>query len=122
MYFIIEILGKQYKIFKNIKIKIDYLNINVNSLILINKIILFSSNRFFFLNNFFLNKIIIIARIIKHIKSKKITILKFKRRKGFKKKYNFKKIYTEIIIENFNFKYFLNIFKKNGSKKVWRFF
>ncbi|WP_259289822.1 50S ribosomal protein L21 [Candidatus Nasuia deltocephalinicola] len=122
MYFIIEILGKQYKIFKNIKIKIDYLNINLNSLILINKIILFSSNRFFFLNNFFLNKVIIIARIIKHFKSKKVTILKFKRRKGFKKKHNFKKIYTEIIIENFNLKYFLNIFKKNGSKKVRRFF
>ncbi len=122
MYFIVEILGKQYKIFKNIIIKIDYLNIKLNSLILINKIILFSSNKYFFLNNFFLNKIIIIARIIKHFKSKKITTLKFKRRKGFKKKYNFKKKYTEIIIENFNFNYFLNIFKINGSKKIWRFF
>ncbi|WP_259286056.1 50S ribosomal protein L21 [Candidatus Nasuia deltocephalinicola] len=122
MYFIIEILGKQYKIFKNIIIKIDYLNINLNSLILINKIILFSSNKYFFINNFFLNKIIINARVVRHFKLKKITTLKFKKRKGLKKKYNFKKKYTEIVFENFNFKYFLNIFKVNGSKKIGRFF
>ncbi|WP_259289179.1 50S ribosomal protein L21 [Candidatus Nasuia deltocephalinicola] len=122
MYFIVEILGKQYKIFKNIIIKTDHLNIKLNSLILINKIILFSSNKYFFLSKFFLNKIIITARIIRHLKLKKINILKFKKRKGFKKKYNFKKKCTEIIIENFNFKYFLNIFKTNGSKKIRRFF
>ncbi|XXS36626.1 MAG: 50S ribosomal protein L21 [Candidatus Nasuia deltocephalinicola] len=120
MYFIVEILGKQYKIFKNLKFKVDKINLFSNSIILLNKILLFSSKKYFISNIFFLNKIFLTARILKHFKGKKMKILKFKRRKGFLKTKGFKKKFTELIIEDINLN-FLKFFM-NGSKKIRRFF
>lgn len=121
MYAIIELLGKQYKIFENIKIKINKIKIKVNSLILLNKILLFSSKRYFIVDSFFLNKLFFLARVLNHKKEKKINILKFKRRKGHKKHSGFRKKYTEIILENFNLNLF-TFFIKNGEKKIRRFY
>ncbi|BEH03909.1 hypothetical protein NDNC_0750 [Candidatus Nasuia deltocephalinicola] len=121
MYILINFLGKQYKIFKNLIIIVDKVNLKINSLIILNNIILFKSNRFFIINKNILNRIIIFGRIISHNKFKKINILKFKRRKGYKKKIGFKKSFTKIIIENINLNFFLYNFN-NGSKKIRRFF
>lgn len=119
MYFFVDILGKQYKIFKNKKIKIDKINSSKNSFIILNKILIFISKKIFIINKNFLNKIILIARISGHYNYKKLKILKFKRRKGYLKNIGFKKKYTEIILEEINLN-LLNFYY--GSKKIWRFF
>ncbi|ALP70012.1 50S ribosomal subunit protein L21 [Candidatus Nasuia deltocephalinicola] len=121
MYAIIELLGKQYKIFKNIIIKTEKININKDSIIIINKILFFCCKNIIILDKFILNKIFFIGRVLKNSKKcKKINILKFNRRKGYKKKLGFKKKESVIIIEDLNLKilkYFLN-----GSKKIGGFY
>ncbi len=84
MYAIIETGGKQYKIKKGDYIITEKTKKKENEKIIFKKVILiFYKNKI--INKKKIKKFIIKGKIIKNIKNKKIKILKFKRRKHYKK-------------------------------------
>ncbi len=108
MYAIIKEGGKQYKIQINNRIIIEKKKKSIGKIIKIKNIImLFYENKIFYkkkdLKTFKIN-----AQIVSHIKHKKIKILKFKRRKQYKKMLGYRPIYTLIKIISINK-------KKNGT-------
>ncbi len=82
MYAIIESGGKQFNIKKKEKITVEKINKKIGEKIKLKIIILFKKN-----NEIILGKKLknyqIIAKIKKHIKNKKIKVIKFKRRKNY---------------------------------------
>ncbi len=85
MYAIIETGGKQYKIKKGDYIVTEKTKKKKNEKIIFKKIILIFKNDKIINKKKKLKNFIIKGKIIKNIKNKKIKILKFKRRKHYKK-------------------------------------
>ncbi len=98
MYAIINFLGKQYKILPNHNIITNKCSNNIGDTIILNKIIILFYNNKIITNPNILLQYYIQAQIIQHIKDQKITILKFKRRKHYKKKIGFRAQYTKLKI------------------------
>ncbi len=98
MYAIIKIGKKQYKIEKNKNTITEKINKNIGEKIKINykNIILLYYKKKILYKKKDLKKYIIKLNIIKQIKSKKINIIKFKRRKNYKRKYGHRQKYTII--------------------------
>ncbi len=99
MYAIIKINGKQYKIFEKQKLKIEKINFPIGKLIQLNNILMISNkNKIIFLKKDIF-KYQIFAKIINHIKGEKIKIIKFKRRKHYKRTLGYRKKFTLIKIK-----------------------
>ncbi len=108
MYAIIETGGKQFKIKKNNKIKVEKIKKNIGEIIKLKIIMLFNKKNKIIINKKDKNKYLILAKIKKHIKDKKINIIKFKRRKNYKRKIGHRQNLT--ILKIISIKE-----KKNGS-------
>ncbi|BBA85368.1 50S ribosomal protein L21 [endosymbiont of Sipalinus gigas] len=100
MYVIFQFNNKQYISKDNQILKVDKINLNINSEIEINNLILLNYNNKLFIGNPFIKNIKIIVKIINHIRTKKIKILKFKRRKNYLKINNHRQWFTNIKIKN----------------------
>ncbi len=99
MYAIISIGGKQYKIKEKQTIITEKINTSIKKKININNILLiFTNNKIIYLKKE-IKKYKITAKIISHIKGKKINIIKFKRRKHHKKQQGHRQKLTKIKIE-----------------------
>jgi large subunit ribosomal protein L21 len=100
-YIIAELLGKQYLFQPNFWYDIPFLkNIKLNNYLLINRILLLNINNIIQIGYPYISNIFIISKILKEkIKSKKILILKFKRKKKYKRLKGYKSYFTRIKIE-----------------------
>ncbi|MDH3004370.1 MAG: 50S ribosomal protein L21 [Candidatus Shikimatogenerans sp. JK-2022] len=106
---IILIKNNQYLVYPNKITYINKLNNNTNNILYINKILyIIDNNNKIYIGNPLLNNFIIKILIINNIKDKKIIIFKKKKRKGYKKKIGYRKIFTKIKIINIKF-------NKNGT-------
>ncbi len=85
MYAIIENGGKQFEIKEKYKIKVEKIKKNIGEIIKLNILFLCYKNKKIITGKN-IKKYIILAKIKKHIKNKKINIIKFKRRKNYKRK------------------------------------
>ncbi len=86
MYAIIETGGKQYKIQKGSCITIEKIKKNIKKKIKFKKIILIFNKNKIITKKKETDSFVIKGEIIKNIKNKKVKIIKFKRRKHYKKK------------------------------------
>ncbi len=100
MYAIIETGGKQYKIKKGNIILVEKINSSEGKKIIFKKIIMLYYKKKIIFKKKEISNFIIKAKIIKHIKSKKIKILKFKRRKHYKKSIGHRQNLTQIKIKS----------------------
>ncbi len=96
MYAIIESGGKQYNIKNNKNIYVEKINKPLGKIIKLKIILIFKKNMIILGKK--LKKYLILAKIIKHFKNKKIKILKFKRRKNYKKMYGHRQKLTQLLI------------------------
>lgn len=96
MYAIFTNKNKQYNIInKNKIIKIDFIKQAIGDKININEILyLKEENEIALIGHPFIKNKELVLEIIKHIKDKKNTILKFKRRKNYLKKTGHRQKYT----------------------------
>lgn len=99
MFAIVEILGFQYKVSKNQKLFVNYLNKKIGDNIFFDKILLYSNNN----ENISIgvptiHKQVIEARILDHIKGDKVIVFKSKKRKGYKVKIGHRQRFTKIQI------------------------
>ncbi len=107
MYAIIKINNKQYKVKKKQNILTEKISKKIGKKFLIknkNIILLYYKNKILYKKKDIKNFKIKI-KILNQIKKKKINIIKFKRRKNYKKKYGHRQKLTEIKIEYIKNKY-----------------
>ncbi len=110
MYAIIINGGKQYKIKTGKKILLEKINKPIGQKIKLKKIIVLFNKKNIFYKKKTLNLFTIKAKIISHIKDKKIKIIKFKKRKNYTKTQGHRQKLTQIQILSIKKKE-----KKNGT-------
>ncbi|WP_343189322.1 50S ribosomal protein L21 [Buchnera aphidicola] len=92
--------GKQYKAKKGKYLILEKINKEKGSKIILKNILMIKKKKKIFIGKPILLKSLIKATIISHNKKKKIQIIKFKRRKHYKKKQGHRQPYTKIQINN----------------------
>ncbi|ANZ22590.1 50S ribosomal protein L21 [Buchnera aphidicola (Diuraphis noxia)] len=94
--------GKQYKVKKNQIVRLEKLNNTLDSTIEFNKILMISSKDSVKIGTPFLKEIKIKALVQSHGRLKKIKVIKFNRRKHYKKQQGHRQYYTEVKIVDIN--------------------
>lgn len=98
MYAVFMSGGKQYKASKNQIIRLEKLNYPVGTTIEFNKILMIYNNDSIVIGKPFIKDQIIKADIQNHGRLKKIKILKFNRRKHYKKQQGHRQYFTDVKI------------------------
>ncbi|HXK00470.1 MAG TPA: 50S ribosomal protein L21 [Buchnera sp. (in: enterobacteria)] len=91
--------GKQYRVKEGQILRLEKLNVKIGQLIEFNKILMISNKNNIKIGNPILSKCLIEAYIDNHGKHKKIKILKFNRRKHYKKTQGHRQQFTDIRIK-----------------------
>ncbi|WP_185853327.1 50S ribosomal protein L21 [Blattabacterium cuenoti] len=100
-YAIVNIQGKQFKLFENKYVYVPHISMNLGDRIFLNQVFLFSKKGIPLLGDPFLENISVQVEILQHIKGNKIIIFKKKRRKGYKVKNGFRPIFSKIKVISF---------------------
>ncbi|CUX95776.1 50S ribosomal protein L21 [Candidatus Mikella endobia] len=98
MYAVFQTGGKQHRVIKNQIIKIEKLNISINNIIEFTKISMINDNNHLYVGHPFIENCKITAQIVAHKQSDKIKIIKFNRRKHFRKHMGHRQLFTSIKI------------------------
>ncbi|QCI23913.1 50S ribosomal protein L21 [Buchnera aphidicola (Macrosiphoniella sanborni)] len=94
--------GKQYKAIKNKIVRLEKLNYPVGTTIEFKKILMISQNNSVIIGEPFVKDQIIKANIKHHGRFKKIKIIKFNRRKHYKKQQGHRQYFTDVKIIDIN--------------------
>lgn len=104
MYAVFKNSGKQYKVCENEIIRLEKINMPINNKFEFNDILMVTFNKKVFIGNPILKNCTIKAEIINHVRGSKIKIIKFHRRKHYRKKQGYCQFFTDVKILNINFK------------------
>lgn len=104
MYAVFKNGGKQYKVSKNNILNLEKINLPINNKITFNEVLMIVNGKNIILGNPTIKDIKIEAEILDHIRSKKIKIVKFRRRKHSYKCQGHRQYLTKVKIININFK------------------
>ncbi|XBT18902.1 MAG: 50S ribosomal protein L21 [Candidatus Shikimatogenerans sp. AspAUS03] len=97
------IKGFQYIIYLNKYIYLPFLKgYKINDLFYIKDNLFYKNKKKFILGTPYIKKLLVISKIIKHLKGNKKIIYKKKRRKGYSKKIGYKNLLTKIKIISIN--------------------
>jgi len=96
MYALVEILGKQYKAEKDAVLKIDKVDAENGSVLEFDSVLLLNNDGKVKVGNPYVKGVKISTTIEDHRKDKKVTIIKFKRRKGYRRKQGHRQNYTYV--------------------------
>lgn len=101
MWIVINISGKQEIVRINQVISIDYKkNANIFDIILLNRILLFVDLPTVLVGTPIINDRKVVTIVIQHCFGKKIVVLRFKRKKHYKKIKGFKPKITKLLVKN----------------------
>ncbi|CAL4323575.1 50S ribosomal protein L21 [Buchnera aphidicola] len=92
--------GKQYRVMKNQTIRLEKINTPIGTKIQFKKVLLIKDKDTLKIGNPFVKEGIIQAHIKKHGRLKKIKIIKFNRRKHYKKQQGHRQYFTDVKIIN----------------------
>lgn len=98
MYAVFQIGSKQYRVITNQVICIERLDANIGDQVKFDQILVIKNNDFLQIGDPFIKNGIIIAEIVTHDLAKKIEIVKFHRRKHFRKRQGHRQYFTKIKI------------------------
>ena len=99
MFAIIETGGKQYKVNEGDILFIEKLDVNEGDTVIFDTVLALSVNDQFKSGSPFVNGATVTAKAVKNGKGKKLTIMKYKSKKGYKKKMGHRQPYTKVQIE-----------------------
>jgi len=102
MYAYVELSGKQFKVQPGNEIKIPYSKGNTGDEIVIDKVLFLNDNGKISVGHPFVKDATVSANIVNHGRERKITVFKFKRRKGYQKKQGHRQDFTMVKINNVN--------------------
>ncbi|MFA5211523.1 MAG: 50S ribosomal protein L21 [Patescibacteria group bacterium] len=102
MFAVIETGGKQYLVKKGDKIKIEKLNAEVDSEVSFDKVLLTSEEdgKNTKIGTPYLVGTQVVAKVLENSRSKKIRVIKYKRKVRYKRANGHRQHYTKVLIEN----------------------
>lgn len=99
MYAVIELNNNQYVVKKGEEIVVDKLSVD-NQKVTIDNILLYKDDNTTLIGKPYVKNVSIDAEVVKGFKDKKVTIFKYRRKKGYKKKTGHRQPYTILKINN----------------------
>lgn len=103
MYALVEIKGKQYKVAEGGLIKVDNLGKDVGTQVEFDSVLMLSGDDSPVLGKPHVEGARVLATVGKTFKGNKITVLKFKRRKGYERKQGHRQQYTMLKINGIEY-------------------
>jgi len=100
MYAVVRSGGKQYKVSAGDVLRVEKLDAEVGATITLEDVLLVSDDVNIQVEASTLTKAKVTARVTGHGRRRKITIFKYKRRKGYRRKQGHRQWFTELAIEN----------------------
>ncbi|MCD6231990.1 50S ribosomal protein L21 [Candidatus Aerophobetes bacterium] len=100
---IIETGGKQYKVEPGSVIRVEKLNIPEGKEVILDKVLMIKEEDKSFWGNPLISKAKVIAEVLREGKDRKIIVYKFKRRKGYKRKYGHRQRFSELLIKEIQY-------------------
>lgn len=100
MYAIVEIAGQQFKVEKDKKIFVHRLDKNEGDKVEFEKVLLVDNDGVIKIGTPALDGAKISAKVIEHVRGKKVQVFKKKRRKGYQKLNGHRQDFTQIEIES----------------------
>lgn len=100
MYALVDINGKQYKAEKGSKLKIDRVPQETGEKIEFHSVLLVSGIDKVKVGTPYVDGVSVKATVTDHGKDKKVVVFKYKKRKGYRKKYGHRQPYSIITIED----------------------
>jgi large subunit ribosomal protein L21 len=98
---VIQTGGKQYLVSPKTQIKIEKIEGKEKEEVIFDKVLFLARNGEIKIGTPYLENVKVVGEIVKQGKSKKITILKFKRKTRYKKKIGHRQPFTEVKIKEF---------------------
>ena len=118
MYAVFRSGGKQYRAQEGDRIKLEKINADEGSNINFDEVMMLGEGSDVKVGSPFLPKISVVAKVIKQGKSKKVPIVKFKRRKNYLRQGTHRQFFTEIEIVSIGSNTTKKVAKKKVTKKV----
>lgn len=112
---IIEVGGKQYKVEQGSVIKVEKLNIPEGKEVVMDKVLMVKENNESFFGNPLVSGAKVITEVLKQGKDKKIIVFKFKRRKGYKRKYGHRQRFSQLRIKEIQYQKKVEMAKEVSS-------
>ena len=118
MYAVFRSGGKQYRAQKGDRIKLEKINADEGSNINFDEVMMLGEGSDVKVGSPFLPKISVVAKVIKQGKSKKVPVVKFKRRKNYLRQGTHRQFFTEIEIVSIGSESTEKVAKKKVAKKT----
>jgi large subunit ribosomal protein L21 len=100
MYALVDINGRQYKAEKGSKLVIDRIPRETGEKIEFNSVLLVSGSDNVQVGTPYVDGVSVKATVMEHGNDKKVVVFKYKKRKGYRKKYGHRQPYSVITIED----------------------
>ena len=98
MYAVVKTGGKQYRVSKGDRVRIEKIPGEVGADVSFDEVLMIGGTEDVKVGTPHVSGASVSARIVKQDRSKKITVFKFKRRQGYKKKQGHRQAYTQVEI------------------------
>jgi len=98
MYAVVKTGGKQYRVSKGDRVKIEKIPGEVGTEVNFDQVLMIGGTEDVKVGTPVVSGATVTARIVKQDRSKKVTVFKFKRRQGYKKKQGHRQAYTQVEI------------------------
>lgn len=99
MYAIVEISGKQYKVEEGRYVDVDFLGLDQDANVTLDRVLLISDGKKFDIGQPLVEGATVQAKVLKNDKDKKIIVYKMKPKKGTRKKQGHRQQFTRLLIE-----------------------
>ncbi len=100
MYAIVDFKGAQFKVEKDLKLKVPFLSdLEIGDSLELDKVLMLKDEDDIIIGQPTVENAKVTAEVISHFKDKKVIVFKKKRRKGYQKKQGHRQNYTEIKIK-----------------------
>ncbi len=100
MYAIVEIAGKQFRVQKNMQIKVPLLHKEVGETVAFDRVLLMADEEGVKVGRPLVEGVKVMATVVENGREKKIIVFKKKRRKGYRKKRGHRQHFTRIQVED----------------------
>ena len=118
MYAVFKSGGKQYRVSKGEKLKLEKLEANVGKKVVFDQVLSVGEGKDIKIGTPYLADAIVEAKVIDEGKDKKIEVVKFKRRKNYKRNFGHRQHYSLIEVTNITVKKKKAAPKKAAPKKA----
>ena len=118
MYAVFKSGGKQYRVSKGEKLKLEKLEANVGKKVVFDQVLSVGDGKDINIGTPYLADAIVEAKVIDEGKDKKIEVVKFKRRKNYKRNFGHRQHYSLIEVTNITVKKKKAAPKKAAVKKA----